>query len=85
MNWKVRLKNKYFWISIIPALILVIESVAKCFGVTLAMTDLQNNLIAVVNAIFVVLVIIGVVNDPTTDGLSDSEQAITYESPKKDA
>ena len=85
MNWKVRLKNKYFWISIIPALILVIESVAKCFGITLDMTDLQNNLIAVVNAIFVVLVIIGVVNDPTTDGLSDSEQAMTYESPKKDA
>ena len=85
MNWKVRLKNKYFWISIIPALILVIESVAKCFGVTLDMTDLQNNLIAVVNAIFVVFVIIGVVNDPTTDGLSDSEQAMTYESPKKDA
>lgn len=85
MNWKVRLKNKYFWISIIPALILVIESVAKCFGVTLDMTDLQNNLIAVVNAVFVVLVIIGVVNDPTTDGLSDSEQAMTYESPKKDA
>lgn len=84
MNWKVRLKNKYFWISIIPALILVIESVAKCFGVTLDMTDLHNNLIAVVNAIFVVLVIIGVVNDPTTDGLSDSEQAMTYESPKKD-
>ena len=85
MNWKVRLKNKYFWISIIPALILVIESVAKCFGITLDMTDLQNNLIAVVNAIFVVLVIIGVVNDPTTDGLSDSEQAMTYETPKKDA
>ena len=84
MNWKVRLKNKYFWISIIPALILVIESVAKCFGVTLDMTDLQNNLISVVNAIFVVLVIIGVVNDPTTDGLSDSEQAMTYETPKKD-
>lgn len=84
MNWKVRLKNKYFWISIIPALILVIESVAKCFGVTLDMTDLQNNLIAVVNAIFVVLVIIGVVNDPTTDGLSDSNQAMTYETPKKD-
>jgi phi LC3 family holin len=85
MNWKVRLKNKYFWISIIPALILIIESVAKCFGITLDMTDLQNNLIAVVNAIFVVLVIIGVVNDPTTDGLSDSEQAMTYETPKKDA
>jgi phi LC3 family holin len=85
MNWKVRLRNKYFWISIIPALILVIESVAKCFGITLDMTDLQNNLIAVVNAIFVVLVIIGVVNDPTTDGLSDSEQAMTYETPKKDA
>lgn len=84
MNWKVRLKNKYFWISIIPALILVIESVAKCFGVTLDMTDLQNNLISVVNAIFVVLVIIGVVNDPTTDGLSDSNQAMTYETPKKD-
>lgn len=85
MNWKVRLKNKYFWISIIPALILVIESVAKCFGIALDMTDIQNNLMSVVNAVFVVLVIVGVVNDPTTDGLSDSEQAMTYESPKKDA
>ena len=39
----------------------------------------------VVNTLFVVLAIMGVVNDPTTSGISDSERAMTYETPKKDA
>ena len=85
INWKVRIKNKTFWLSIIPAVILLVQAVAAVFGYTLDLGEVGNNLIGVVNAVFVVLSIIGVVNDPTTSGISDSERSMTYETPKKDA
>lgn len=85
INWKVRIKNKAFWIAIIPAVIVLAQAIAAVFGFTLDLGELGNNLINVVNAVFVVLAIIGVVNDPTTSGISDSKQALTYEAPKKDA
>ena len=81
INWKVRLKNKAFWVAIIPALLLVIQTVAALFGFTLDLGDLGNKLLAVVNAVFSVLVIIGVVTDPTTEGISDSDRAMLYEKP----
>ena len=81
INWKVRLKNKAFWVAIIPALLLVIQTVAALFGFTLDLGDLGNKLLAVVNAVFAVLVIIGVVTDPTTEGISDSDRAMLYEEP----
>ena len=77
INWKVRIKNKTFWVSIIPAVILLVQAVATVFGYTLDLGEVGNNLIGVVNAVFVVLSIIGVVNDPTTSGISDSERAMT--------
>lgn len=84
INWKVRVKNKNFWIAFIPALLLLIQVVAGVFGFTLDLGDLGNKLLAVVNAAFGVLAILGVVNDPTTKGVSDSEQAMTYDKPKED-
>lgn len=84
INWLVRLKNKNFWIALIPAILLLIQAVAKVFGFELDFNVLSENLLAVVNAIFAVLVILGVVNDPTTDGMTDSKLAMTYEVPKKD-
>ena len=84
INWKVRIKNKTFWLSIIPAVILLVQAVATVFGYTLDLGEVGNNLIEVVNTLFVVLAIMGVVNDPTTSGISDSERAMTYETPKKD-
>ena len=85
INWKLRIKNKAFWLSIIPAVILFVQAVAAVFGYTLDLGEVGNNLIEVVNTLFVVLAIMGVVNDPTTSGISDSERAMTYETPKKDA
>lgn len=82
INWTVRLKNKTFWLTLIPAVLLLIQTVAAVFGYTLDFGDLGNNLVAVVNAVFAVLVILGVVTDPTTSGVSDSEQAKTYTEPK---
>lgn len=81
INWKVRLKNKAFWVAIIPALLLVIQTVAALFGFTLDLGDIGNKLLAVVNAVFAVLVIVGVVTDPTTEGVSDSDRALLYEEP----
>lgn len=85
INWKVRIKNKSFWLSIIPAVLLLIQAVAALFGYVIDLGAIGDKLIVVVNALFVVLSIIGVVNDPTTSGISDSKQALTYEAPKKDA
>mgnify|MGYP004463508109 FL=1 len=84
INWTVRIKNKNFWLAVIPALLLLAQTVAAVFGYTLDLGDIGNKLIAVVNAVFGVLVILGVVNDPTTAGMSDSKQARGYNYPKED-
>lgn len=84
MNWIVRIKNKNFWLTLIPALLLLIQTVAAVFGFELDFGELGNQLVAVVNAVFAVLVILGIVNDPTTKGLGDSKQALTYEKPKEE-
>lgn len=82
INWRVRIKNKLFWLSIIPALLLLVQSLAAVFGYTFDFTDLQGKLLNVVEAIFTVLVILGIVTDPTTEGMQDSKLALTYEEPK---
>jgi len=84
INWEVRIKNKQFWLSIIPAVILLIQAVAAVFGYTLDFGELSTKLIAVVNAVFVVLAILGIVTDPTTVGVRDSERALGYSEPYKD-
>jgi phi LC3 family holin len=84
INWKVRIKNKNFWLSLIPAIILLVQVVAAPFGLVLDLGELGNQLLAIVNAIFAVLVILGIVEDPTTAGVGDSPQAMTYTEPKKE-
>lgn len=82
INWKVRIKNKNFWMTLIPAVLMLVQVVAAVFGFSLDLGDLGNKLLAVVNAVFAVLAILGIVTDPTTAGISDSDQALTYEEPK---
>lgn len=82
INWKVRIKNKTFWLTLIPAILLLVQVIAAVFGYTLDLGELGNKLIDVVNALFTVLMILGIVNDPTTAGVSDSRQALTYDTPK---
>lgn len=82
INWTVRIKNKSFWVAIIPAVLLLIQVVAAVFGFTLDLGDLGNKLLDVVNAVFSVLVILGIVTDPTTKGVGDSTKALTYTEPK---
>lgn len=84
INWKVRFKNKAFWVALVPAILLLIQVVANVFGYTIDLGDLGDKLLSVVNAIFALLTILGVVTDPTTSGVSDSTQALTYTEPKAD-
>lgn len=82
INWTVRLKNKNFWITLIPAVLLLAQVVLAVFGVVIDLGDIGNKLLAVVDAAFVVLAILGIVTDPTTAGVSDSTLAMTYSKPK---
>lgn len=84
INWKIRMQNKTFWLALVPAFLLLIQAVAQVFNVSLDFTNLNKDLLNVVNTLFTVLAIVGVVADPTTKGLSDSTQALTYSKPKED-
>ena len=84
INWRVRIKNKVFWIALIPAVLLLVQTGCSVFGVELDFGTLQDKLLAVVNALFAVLVILGIVADPTTEGLGDSKRAMSYEEPWSD-
>lgn len=83
LNWKVRIKNKAFWLALVPALLLLIQAGAAVVGVTIDLGELGNRLLSFVNTAFVLLSLLGVINDPTTQGLSDSSLAMTYKEPKQ--
>lgn len=82
INWIVRIKNKAFWLAIIPAVLMLVQVVASLLGFNLDLGILSDKLKDVVEAVFLVLGIIGIVADPTTKGLGDSQNALTYTEPK---
>ena len=79
INWRVRVKNKTFWLTLIPAVLLLVQAVSAPFGYTWDFVVLNQQLAAIINALFAVLAILGVVNDPTTKGVGDSERALMYD------
>lgn len=81
INWKVRLRNKAFWLAFIPAALLLVQTVAALLGFALNLGDIGDKLLAVVNAVFALLSILGVVVDPTTQGVGDSQRALGYVEP----
>ncbi|PIC87999.1 phage holin [Sporosarcina sp. P20a] len=84
INWKVRAKNKLFWLALVPAFLLVLQIVAAWFGVELAADLIGLEATKFINSVFALLVILGIVVDPTTDGTDDSDQAMRYQEPRKD-
>lgn len=84
INWKVRIKNKFFWLALVPAFLLVAQIVAGWFGHELAADLIGEEAAGFVNAVFALLAILGVVVDPTTAGVDDSKQAMRYHTPKKE-
>lgn len=84
INWRVRIKNKLFWVTIIPLVLLLISQAAAVFGVTMNLEGLEEQLIAIVGTVFAILGVLGVVMDPTTSGVGDSDRAMGYEKPWSD-
>ena len=82
INWKVRIKNKMFWIAIIPVLFLLVKQVLDIFGVQVDLDVLQIQLTDLIETIFILLGILGIVQDPTTKGVADSDKAMNYTEPK---
>lgn len=84
INITTRIKNKTFWLTLIPAVLLLVQVCAAPFGYQWDFGILNEQLAAIVNALFAVLAILGVVVDPTTAGVGDSKRAMAYEKPHTD-
>lgn len=84
INWNVRLKNKNFWLALVPALALLFQAFADIFGIKLEFGQTINKVLVFINVLFAFLVLVGIVNDPTTSGLSDSTRALDYDEPNAD-
>ena len=84
INWSVRLKNKNFWLAVVPALALLFQAFANIFGIKLEFGETIDKILVFINVLFAFLVLIGMVNDPTTVGLGDSTRALEYEEPHED-
>lgn len=83
INFIIRIKNKAFWLALIPATLMLVQVCAAPFGYQWDFGGLNDKLAAIVNAAFALLAILGIVVDPTTAGVGDSAQAMTYTEPKK--
>ena len=82
VNWKVRFKNKT-WLSLFISLIVGFTfNILKLFDIFPSITE--NTVLNIINEILTFLGLIGVLVDPTTDGLSDSNRAMTYVKPWND-
>lgn len=80
MNWKLRLKNKATLTAIIAAVITCVYSIALALGVELGVG--QEQVVGIVGVILTILTGLGVLVDPTTDGVEDSNRAMNYTEPK---
>lgn len=81
INWKVRFKNKTWLLSFIALVLTFLYNVLSMFDIVPTVT--QQEIMDAVTAILTILAAVGVIIDPTTAGVSDSEKALTYEEPKK--
>lgn len=79
INWRIRIGSKTFWLTLIPAVLLLVQAVSTPLGYTWDFVVLNRQLAAIINALFSVLAILGVVVDPTTKGVGDSERALMYD------
>jgi holin, phage phi LC3 family len=75
INFKLRLQNKATLIALISAVFLMLQQ----FGL-----EIPHNIQEGVNTLIVILMILGIVTDPTTKGVADSEQALNYNQPRND-
>ena len=82
INWKVRFKNKLFLSAFFGLIVSFVYSMLALFDVFPTVT--QSSLMQVINNVLTFLGLVGVLADPTTEGLYDSDRAMTYQEPWKD-
>lgn len=75
INWKLRLQNKTTLVAIIGTVLLLFQQLGL---------KLPDNSSDIINTVVTLLVLLGVVTDPTTSGISDSTKAMSYAKPKED-
>ena len=83
INWKVRFKNKVWLGSFLSLIVSFAYSMLGLFDIFPDVT--RNNVIEILNQILTFLGLIGVLVDPTTAGLGDSERAMGYDEPWDDS
>ncbi len=79
INWKVRLKNPVFWVTVIPAAVACIYTVLGAVGIVPAVA--KDDIIQYATMAVTALTALGVLVDPTTAGFGDSARAMAYDSP----
>jgi len=82
INWKLRLKNKATLVAIILGVITLAYQILDAAGVVPAFS--QERIVSIAMAIVDLLVLAGIIIDPTTSGISDSARALNYTTPFKD-
>ena len=82
INWKLRFQNKTTLTAIILALVALVYQVLGLFGVMPKISE--DELTTVIGMVINLLCLLGIVVDPTTDGVSDSARALTYDTPRAD-
>lgn len=80
INWKLRFQNKTTLTAIVLGIVALVYQFLGIIGVTAPISE--DEIINLVGMVINLLVLLGIVVDPTTEGVSDSEQAMTYEQPK---
>ena len=85
-NWGVRFKNKTWVIAFISQIMIVAQIVLEGLNIlgwtTFRLTnELQNEILMLVNGIFMILAMLGIIQDPTTKGYRDSKRAMEYKEP----
>lgn len=80
INWRVRIRNKTWLLTFIPAVLTLVYRALNVLGI--APHIAQEQLLELATMLVGILVLLGVVIDPTTKGGSDSELAMTYKKPR---
>lgn len=84
LNYKVRIKNPWFWVGVVSVALTAIGVDPQTFTSWQSVLDgLFSVLANPVQLVTVVLSILSVFVDPTTSGLSDSTRALAYQKPLK--
>ena len=81
INWKVRLRHKPFWMSLVALLLVLANHIVSIFGYDI--TIYNEQITALSETVLAILALLGIIIDPTTNGLNDSQEALKYIKPKE--